>query len=128
MSVDISSYAQQVRKLVARHRKLKRNGRLLFAGWFDRSNDEGDVNLFEVYEDFPDPGIGQLETFLFPSNADFPIKGALRLTVTSPSELRDAASRGDSILAAMMASPDREVLYPAKGNWDRLMDRIIGRA
>ncbi|MDO8588450.1 MAG: hypothetical protein Q7T82_15590 [Armatimonadota bacterium] len=124
MSVDVSTYAKQVRQLVEHHKKLKRNGKLLFAGWYDRENDSGDVNLFEVYEDFPDPGIGKLETFLFPSTADFQIRGSLRLTVTSPSELRDAAARDDSTLASIMNSTNREVIHPRNGNWDREIERL----
>ena len=121
MAVDVSMCAKHVKRLVEQHRKIRRNGKLLFAGWYDKDNDRGDVNLFEVYEDFPDPGLGRLETFMFPSSADFPVKGSLRLTVSSPSELLEAAARSDSTLAAILASADREVIYPKNGNWDSII-------
>lgn len=126
MAMYTTMYAEDVKELVEHHRASTRNGRLLFAGWYDRSNEKGDVNLFEVYEDFPDPGIGKLETFLFPSSSKFPIKGSLRLTVTSPSELREAASRNDPTLAQIMTSEDKEVIYPEGGDWNDIIKRLVG--
>ena len=118
MLVDAKSYVDQVKRLVSHHKRLKRNGKLLFAGWYNKQNERGDVNLFEVYEHFPDPGLGKLETYLFPSTAEFPMKGALRLTVTSPSELKDAMARADNTLNSFLSYADREVIYPAGANWD----------
>ena len=74
MSVYIDMYRDQIKALVEQHRGIGRNGKLLIALWYDRDNEKGDVNLFEVYEDFPDPGLGKLETFMFPSSAAFRIK------------------------------------------------------
>lgn len=125
MSVGTGTLAKQVKELVEHHKKLRRNGSLLFAGWYDRNNSSGDVNLFEVYESFPDPGIGRLETFLFPSTADFPLTGSLRLTVTSPTELRAAATRNDATLAEILASTDREVIYPEGTDWDEALRRLM---
>lgn len=124
MSINTNRLAEQVKQLVMQHKKLERNGKLLFAGWYDRKNDSGDVNLFEVFEEFPDPGVGKLETFLFPSSADFPIAGSLRLTVTSPSELRDAIAQSDATLAQIMESDDKEVIYPADVDWNETIARL----
>lgn len=124
MSVGMSTLAKQVRQLVEHHKKLKRNGNLLFAGWYDKGNTSGDVNLFEIFEQFPDPGIGRLETFLFPSTTDFPLAGSLRLTVTSPSELRTAVAQSDETLAGILASRDKEVVYPENTEWDEAIERL----
>lgn len=125
MLVDL--YSEQVRRLVDEHKKIKRNGQLLFAGWYDRDNQQGDVNLFEVYADFPDPGLGKLETFMFPSSAEFPMKpgGSLRLTITSPSELHEAASRKDATLASILDSSDTEVVYPKGANWRDTIEELL---
>lgn len=125
MSMYTSTYAEHVKELVELHRGSTRNGKLLFAGWYDRSNEKGDVKLLEVYEEFPDPGIGKLETFLFPSSSKFPIKGSLTLTVTSPSELQEAATRNDPTLAGILASSDKEVIYPEGGNWNDVIQGLI---
>ena len=124
MSVDMITLAEQVRQLVKQHEKLKRNGRFLFAAWHNRNNEAGDVNLFEVYEDFPDPGVGRLETFLFPSSTEFPIIGSLRLTITSPSEMHDAAAHDDATMTQIMSSEDREVIYPENADWDDAFARM----
>jgi len=116
MSVYVDMYHDRVKDLVEKHLSITRNGKLLLAVWYDRDNEKGDVNLFEVYEDFPDPGMGKLETFMFPSSSAFPMKGDLRLTITSPSELREAAERGDTILKSIQESPDLEVIYPEGGD------------
>jgi hypothetical protein len=117
MSVDVVSLDEQVRKLIAAHSKQTRNGRLLFAGWYDKNNLEGNVSLFEVYEDFPDPGCGKLETFVFPSTADFPISGKLKLTITSPSELHDAIAGDDITLGQILRMHEKEVIYPSGADW-----------
>ena len=121
VSVDIISLDEQVRKLVAAHSRQTRNGRLLFAGWYDKNNQDGNVSLFEVYEDFPDPGCGKLETFMFPSTADFSISGKLKLTITSPSELHDAIDRDDATLGQILKKDDKEVIYPSGANWSDLL-------
>ncbi|MCX6344665.1 MAG: hypothetical protein NT018_06290 [Armatimonadetes bacterium] len=113
-----------VNRLVDEHKKVTRNGNLLFAGWYDVDNKQGDVCLFEVYEDFPDPGIGKIETYLFPSSREFPIKGSLRLTITSPSELKEAASRDDAILAEITSSVNKRVLFPEDANWDESVEGL----
>ena len=125
MPTDTNALAERIRNLVEKHRSVDRNGKLLFAGWFDRSNLQGDVCLFEVFEQFPDSGIGRLDTYLFPSSQDFPMTGSLRLTVTSPTELREASANSDPTLEAVRSSTDREVIYPESEDWDKFIESLL---
>ena len=125
MLVDMNRLDKRVKQLVEHHKKTERNGRLLFAGWYERNNRRGDVNLFEVFEDFPDPGAGKLDSFVFSSSARFPVKGSLRLTITSPSELRAAAAQNDATLSQILQSQDKEVIYPEEAEWDEAIQELI---
>jgi len=118
MSVSTINLEEQIKRLVAEHAKQYRNGKLLFAGWHDKNNQNGDVSLFEIYESFPDPGYGQLDTYAFPSSPEFPISGMIKLTITSPTELRDAISQKNPTLLHILNSTDKEAIYPDGADWN----------
>ena len=87
-----------VKDLVKSHSEIDRNGRLLFAGWYNIENKRGDVNLIEIFENFPDSGTGDIDTFTFPPSAKFPIKGKFKITITSPAELNEAKRKDNPII------------------------------
>jgi hypothetical protein len=102
-----TEYEKRVEELIRYHKEHKSEG-LLLAIWYNRTNKAGNVYLLEVYRDFPDPGQGRLETFDFSLSNRPPIKGRLKLTPTSPTELQEASRRHDRILAQIRRSRDKK--------------------
>ena len=108
-SVYPEIYRHQVEELINSHLERNTDDVLLAAVWYDKSNKRGDINLLEIYASFPFTGQGELETFEFPSTADFPLEGKLKITITCPDELRSALLRKDRTLTKIRNAKDRQL-------------------
>jgi len=101
-----------VNDLVEAHRALQPGHHLLLAIWFNRDS-ENDIHLLEVFEPWPDSGLGQLDTFKYGPSATFPLPGRLHLTVAGPKDFRKACTIGHRLI--VQARADGEVVFPPAG-------------
>ncbi|MBM3240872.1 hypothetical protein FJZ31_31705 [Candidatus Poribacteria bacterium] len=92
--VDNPKILKRIKELVEHHIHNQDNP-LLLACWYNL-NEERDIYLLEVAEDVADSGDGTLDTFTFGMSRELGIPGALRVTYTSPEELRYAAQKADA--------------------------------
>jgi len=99
-----------VRDLVQAHRQLQEEHELLLVIWHDRGSRK-DINLLEVFEGWPESGIGELDSYAYGPSATFPLPGRLHLTLAGPKDFREACQRGHPLI--LRARADGEIVFEA---------------
>ena len=124
--VDNSALLKRVKEFVKYHAR-NRDNLMLFACWYNL-DEEQDVYLLEVAEGVADSGDGTLDTFTFGMSDELGIPGMLRVTYTSPEELRYAAQKADAPGHALLEQIRTEGLLVLFGEDSPLADEVLGNA
>ena len=124
--VDNPTVLKQIKKLVEHHAQNQDNP-LLLACWYNL-DEEQDVYLLEVAEDVADSGDGTLDTFTFGMSRELRIPGVLRVTYTSPEELRYAAQQADAPGHALLERIRTEGCLVLFGEDSPLADEVLRNA
>jgi len=121
--VDNSALLKRIKNLVEQHTHNQDNP-LLLACWYNL-NEQQDVYLLEVAEGVADSGDGTLDTFTFGMSRELGIPGVLRVTYTSPEELRYAAQEADAPGHALLERIRSEGFLVIFGEDSPLADEVL---
>jgi hypothetical protein len=111
-----------VRKLVDAHAE-NRDDRLLLAVRYGLE-DEKNIHLLEVLEEFPGPADDRPYTTEFEATPDLIIEGKLYLTLASPAQLRAAIERNDPLIVDVRAGRGCRVEFQTQEGQE--LARILG--
>lgn len=90
--------------------KGSRYGDIIFIGWCMKLTIKNKIiNIFQIYEDFPNSN--RLNMDDFPLSSSAPFKGIMRLIITSPDELKYASAHNDEVYNEILSHGDMELIH-----------------